>query len=191
MREAEIAERTEKYKEKKPVAKIYLYIFYAVILLLLVFTVIFQNKLFFFLFLTAFSTIVNYHTNMSSIRFNPQPEVFSGLLITKVAGLNYAIAMLLVPTLFVGVYTARLDKDTFISLIFTIAACFIIDRFMIFGFLFTSLLLVTLKFVLALILNFILETSPQEILFEHVLGFISNIIAFLAFGNFFYYLFIS
>jgi hypothetical protein len=191
MRENEISERSERYKEKKPFPRYYLYIFYVVIFLLLAFTVLFQNKIFFFIFLATFCTIVNYQTNMTSIRFNPQPEVFSSLIITKVVGLNYALAMLLLPTLFVDVYTARLDKDTFISLILTAAICFLLDKFMAFGFLFTCILLVTLKFVIGLIINMLLETSPQEILFEHILGFAANIVFFLAFGTFFYGLFLG
>jgi hypothetical protein len=145
-----------------------------------------KSHFFLLLFLTILSTIVNYQTNMTSIRINPQPEVFAGLIIAKVMGFGYAAVVLLIPTLFIDIYTARLDKDTIISLVLTLLISFIISKIMPLGFVFFSVILVTLKFIAGLLTNMALDISPQEILFEHVLGFVVNIILIMAFGNFFY-----
>ncbi len=182
MREAEQAKRNIKYKERKPIPHKYIIIGYVVILALLLFSIFAKNKFLLFLFVMIFSTIFNYQTNMTTIRFNPDPEVFSSLIITKLLGFNYALFMLFLPTLFVDIYTARLDKDTFISFVLTIAINYFMHitkgvNFVVFG-----IILVTIKFVVGLIANMLLDISPQEIIFEHVLGFVSNLLFFLTFG---------
>lgn len=182
MREHEIAVRTHKYKQKKPIPKKYIIGGYIVLAVLFLFAVITTNKLLLFLFVTFFSSIVNYQTNITTIRFNPDPEVFFSLLLTKVMGFQYAFIMLVIPTLFIDIYTARLDKDTFISTILAIIICYLMS-IVKYNFVTLGIILVTIKFILGLILNAILDISPQEILFEHVLGFITNIVVFLAFGN--------
>ncbi len=189
MREAEIAKRSEKYVERKPIKQSVLNMGYVILALLLVFTILTKNSFFLFLFLTVFSTIVDYQTNMVAIRFNPQPEVFSSLMIAKFIGFPAALIMLLIPTLFVDIYTARLDKDTFISTLLTVIICYLMASFNFFSFTIFAVILVTIKFIANLALNLLLDISLPEILFEHVLGFIVNIIFFLAFGNFFYLLF--
>ncbi len=189
MREVEISIRDERYKEKAPLPKIILMISYVTVIVLLIFTVLAKNHLFLFFFLTLFSTIVNYHFNMLSIRICPQPEVMSALLLAKIVGFHASLLMLIFPVLFVDIYTARLDKDTLISLILTIMISFLMSKFLIIGFVFFAVLLITLKFIIALVINLELDISPQEILFEHVLGFIVNLVIILAFGGFFFGLF--
>jgi hypothetical protein len=186
MREEEISIRTERYKESKPLSKISIIAGYIIVALLLVFTVLTKNHFFLLLFLTSLSAIVNYQTNMTAIRINPQPEVFAGLVITKLLGFGYAAAVLFITTIVIDIYTARLDKDTIISMVLTLIISFIISKVMPIGFVFFAIILITLKFIAGLLINLALEISPQEILFEHVLGFVMNVILFLAFGNFVY-----
>lgn len=189
MREAEIATMDEKYKERKPLPKSIMILGYVLVAILLVLTLMTKSHFFLILFLTVFSAVVNYETNMTTIRFNPQPEVFSSLLLAKVIGFPYALIMLILPTLVVDVYTARLDKDTFISLVLTAVASFLISKFMIGGFVFFGVLLILIKLIIGVAINLILDISMQEIVFEHFLGFISNLLILLVFGNFFFYLF--
>lgn len=189
MREAEIATRDEKYTEKKHLTKKGILLGYVITGALLIFTVITKNLLFLFLFVTVFSTIINYQTNLKSLRFNPQPEVFSSLLLAKVIGFHASLLMLLIPTLIVDLYTARLDKDTFLSIISTLAISYIMAEYAIFSFLVMAIILVSIKFIVNLVIGLVLDISPVELLFEHVLGFIANIVMFLAFGNFFMSLF--
>jgi hypothetical protein len=181
MREMQISKRNEIYVAKKELPKKILYLIIGAIFVLLIFTLITKNKLLLFLFLTSFSAIVNYLTNLPTIRFNPDPEVFASLLITRLVGFPYALFMLLIPTLFVDIYTARLDKDTLISLILTILINYVMSIFSI-DFVIIGLILVTIKFLVGLAINMVLDISPSEILFEHVLGFLTNIILFLSFG---------
>ena len=189
MRELEFVERTRKYYKRKPLPKKYIITGYLLVLALLVFTLITKNKFILFLFITLLATIVNYQTNLPTIRFNPDPEVFGSLFITRFIGLHYGLFMLIVPICFVDIYTARLDKDTFISLIFSIIINYIMSKsnwpFMVLG-----IILVTTRFVLSVILGFLVGTSIEEIVFEHVLGFLSNIVMFLTLSNLFISLFI-
>ncbi len=189
MREAEIATRHRKYKEKKPLSKEQIIILYGAILFLFIFAIITKFKFLLFLFVTAVSAIINYQTNLPTIRFNPDPEVFFSLLITKIIGFKYALVMLFVPTLFVDTYTARIDKDSFISLMLCVLINYVLSKFPQFGFVWFAIVLVTIKFVVGLILNAMLDISPQEIIFEHVLGFFTNVIVLLSFGSFFLTLF--
>ena len=161
----------------------HLYFIYSVFIALLIFTMILKNYLLLFLLVTLLSSIINYHTNMTTIRFNPSPEVFLSLLLTRVAGLPYGLFMLLVPTLFIDVYTARLDVDTFISLLLTVFINFIMSIFPTVNFMVMGIILVTLKFITGLVINLSLDISIQEIFFEHVFGFITNMLVFMAFGN--------
>jgi len=179
MREHEISVRTSKYKQKKPIPMKYIIIGYSFVALLFLFAVITTNKMILFLFVTFFSSLVNYQTNVTTIRFNPDPEVFFGLLLTRVMGFQYALVMLLLPTLFIDIYTARLDKDT---AILAIAVCYVMS-ILNYNFVAVGIILVTIKFIIGLVLNAILDISPQEIMFEHVLGFITNMVVFLAFGD--------
>ena len=80
------------YVERRPIKQAYLNLSYIIVVCLLVFTILTKNTFFLFLFLTAFSTIVNYQLNMTAIRFNPQPEVFSGLMIAKFIGFPARLA---------------------------------------------------------------------------------------------------
>ena len=48
-----------------------------------------------------------------------------------------------------------------------------------------GIILITVKSVLGLVINMAMDISPQELLFEHVLGYVSNLLIFLAFGSFF------
>jgi hypothetical protein len=189
MRESEIAERDEKYEKRKPLPRRLLTVGYILIGILLLFTFLTKNLFLLFLFLTLISTFINYETNMATIHPNFAPEVFSGLLAAKLVGFHAAFVMLILPTFLVDLYTARLDKDTLISNILTIMICFVMSTFNILGFLFFGLLLVTARFVVGLIINLAIDISPEEMLFEHVASFISNILLFLVLGNALYALF--
>ena len=137
-----------------------------------------------FLFVTAFSSIVNYQTNLQTIRFNPDPEVFAAFLLTRVTSFGWAVFFLFVPTLLVDLYTARLDKDTFISIFVTAAMCFLMSIINV-NFVVLGIILVTIRFIIMLGVGLMLDVAPHEILFEHVLGFLVNIVLFLSFGAFF------
>jgi hypothetical protein len=178
----------ETAKKRKPRARRNI-IGYLAIGFLLAFTLITKSHIILLLFLTFASAIINYETNMTPIRFNPQPEVFASLLLTKVMGFEYAVLMLILPTLIVDIYTARLDIDTFISLILTIIICYIISNYMLFSFVAFAILLVTIKFIIGLLFNILYKISIEEIIFEHILGYMANLILFLAFGTIFYNLF--
>jgi hypothetical protein len=183
MRESEIADRNEKYEKRKPLPRNLLLFGYILIGVLLLFTILTKNLLFLFLFLTFISTFINYETNMATIHPNFAPEVFSGLLAAKLVGFHAAFIMLILPTFIVDLYTARLDKDTFISNVITLVICFIMATFNTMGFLFFGILLVTARFLLGLVINLAIDISPEELIFEHVASFISNILLFLVFGN--------
>lgn len=177
-------------KKRKPARRLqrmakkhHLFFIYAMVIGLLLFTVISKNPLLLFLLVTLFCSIINYHTNMTTIRFNPDPEVFFSLLLTRSIGLEYGLVMLLVPTLFIDIYTARLDIDTLVSFILTIIINFMMSFFPLVNFAVLGVILVTFKFITGLIINLAIDISPQEIFFEHVLGFVSNMLMFLAFGN--------
>jgi len=185
MREIEIAERTRKYKERIPIKDEIIYSGYGAALALLIFVLLTKEKIFLFLFVTLVSLLINYQTNMHTIRFNPDPEVFSSLMLTRLLGFHYSLLMLAIPTLLVDVYTARFDKDTLISLILTILINYVMSIFPLINFVVLGIILVTIKFIAGLAINLALDISPQEILFEHVLGYVCNIIIFLAFGSFF------
>ncbi|MBN2368643.1 hypothetical protein JXC34_06490, partial [Candidatus Woesearchaeota archaeon] len=189
MREAEIDERHKRYKEKKPLSKEAIIGLYVIIGAIFLFILLTKNRLLLFLFVTMFSAIVNYQTNIPTIRFNPDPEVFCSLLITRLMGFPYAAIMLLLPTLFVDMYTARLDKDTFISLLLTLAINYAMWKLPFMDFVVFGVILVTIRFAIGLVINVALDVAPHEILFEHVLGFVSNVIIFLSFGSFFLHLF--
>ena len=163
------------------------YIFLAV---LLVFTMISKNPLLLFLMVTLFCSIINYQTNITTVRINPEPELFFSLLLTRVIGLKYSLIMLLIPTLFIDIYTARLDKDTFVSFILTIIINHIMYIFPTFNFLILGVTLVSIKFIAGLMINMAMNISIQEIFFEHIIGFVINLLTFLAFGNIILNLFI-
>lgn len=167
-----------------------IYFIYLVTLALFIYTMISKNPLFLFLLVTMISSVINYHTNMTTIRFNPAPEIFFSLFLTRVTGLGYGLFMLLVPILFIDIYTARLDADTFVSLILTIFINFIMAMFSNVNFAVLGIILVTFKFVTGLVINLSMNISVQEIFFEHVLGFITNMLVFLSFGNIILNLFI-
>jgi hypothetical protein len=183
MRESEIADRNEKYVKKKPIPRNLLVLGYILIAVLLLFTLLTKNHLFLFLFLAVISTVINYETGMATIHPNFAPEVFSSLLIAKLIGFHAALLMLIVPTFIVDLYTARLDKDTLFSNLLTLVICFVMATFNIMGFLFFGILLVTVRFVVGLLINLAIDISPEELLFEHVVSFIANILLFLVFGN--------
>ena len=182
-----ILRRKRKHKKQSKIQNLIthnqMYFIYSVIIALLVFTMFSKNHLLLFLLVTWISSMINYHTNMTTIRFNPSPEIFFSLFLTRVAGLGYGLFMLLVPLLFIDIYTARLDIDTFVSLLLNIIINFIMSMFPTVNFVVLGIILVTFKFVTGLIINMSLEISIQEIFFEHVLGYITNMIFFMAFGN--------
>lgn len=184
----DISKQQDVYEEKKPIEKHIVLILYALVGILFLLTVLTKIPFFLFLFVTAFSSIVNYQTNMQTIRFNPDPEVFAAFLLTRVTSFGWALFFLFVPTLLVDLYTARLDKDTFISIFVTAAMCFLMSvigaNFVVLG-----IILVTIRFIVMLGVGLMLDVAPHEILFEHVLGFFVNVVMFLSFGAFFYGLF--
>ncbi|MFH2021648.1 MAG: hypothetical protein ABIJ34_09665 [archaeon] len=184
MRELEIAAKGEHYHRREKIRKKLLIVISLAIIGILVFTILTKNIFFLFIFLTLLSTVINYQTNLMTIRLSTAPEVFSSLLITRVIGLNAAIIMLFIPTLFVEIYTGRLDKDTLIFLVLTGVINIIMSFVPGVGFVVMGMLLITLRFVSGLLINMALGISPQEILFEHILGYVSNVIMFLAFGSF-------
>lgn len=161
----------------------HLYFIYIVVLALLIFTMLSKNHLLLFLLVTLLSSVINYHTNMTTMRFNPAPEIFFSLFLTRVAGLGYGLFMLLVPLLFIDIYTARLDIDTFVALILTVLINLIMSIFPTMNFVVLGIILITFKFITGLFINLALDISIQEILFEHVLGFITNMMFIMAFGN--------
>lgn len=161
----------------------HLYFIYVITFSLLIFTMLSKNHLLLFLFVTLISSVINYHTNMTTMRFNPAPEIFFSLFLTRIAGLGYGLFMLLVPLLFIDIYTARLDIDTFVALLLTVLINFIMSIFPGVNFVVLGIILITLKFITGLFINLALEISVQEILCEHVLGFITNMVFIMAFGN--------
>lgn len=181
MRDFDIAREGYKYKPRKKLSKKVLRIIYVLIFILFLVAISTKNKLMLFFFVTSFATIINYITNIQTIRYNPNPEVFFSLLLTRAIGFQYTLFMLFIPTLFVDIYTARMDKDTFISFVFTVLINYVMSgsnmNFVVLG-----IILVSAKFVIGLIINVLINISPQEIFFEHVLGFVTNIIVFLSFG---------
>jgi hypothetical protein len=183
MREFEISEQGEHYHKRKRMKRGILVILYGGLLGALTFMVLTKNAFFLYLFLMVVSSIINYHTNITTIRFNPAPEVFSSLIITKLFSLNAALVFLFIPTLFIDFYTARLDIDTFISIIFTAFISLLLSLFPSLDFVVFGIFLITVKFVSGLLINMAMDISPQEIVFEHVLGFVSNIVLMLAFGQ--------
>jgi len=183
MREFEIFGQGEHYHRQRRMRKSFLLILYGGLFGALAFMLLTKNDFFLFIFLVAVSSIINYYTNITTIRFNPAPEVFSSLLITRLYSLNASLALLFIPTLFIDFYTARLDKDTFISIILTGLINYFMFLFPQLDFVIFGIILVTVKFIAGLIINMAIDISPQEIVFEHVLGFVSNIILFLAFGQ--------
>ncbi|MCM2325485.1 MAG: hypothetical protein NDI94_03410 [Candidatus Woesearchaeota archaeon] len=189
MREIEIENRFKKYKEAKPRSRRSLYFIYAMLAVLLVFTVITKAKPLLFLLLAALCAVINYHTDMMTIRITTAPHLFASLFITRVMGLHYGIMLLVISTFMIHLYTARMDMDTVISLIANSLANVIMSVFGLASFVVIGLVLVSLKFLLCLGINLMIHTSPEEILFEHVSGFISNLFLFLVLGNAFIYLF--
>ena len=179
-----MSKKQDVYEEKKPIEKHIVLILYGLAAGLFLLTIITKIQFFLFLFVTAFSSIVNYQTNLQTIRFNPDPEVFAAFLLTRVTSLGWAVFFLFVPTLLVDLYTARLDKDTFISIFVTAAMCYLMSvigmNFVVLG-----IILVTVRFLIMLGVSFSLGIAPHEILFEHVLGFLVNLVLFLSFGAFF------
>jgi hypothetical protein len=189
MREIEIDNQFKRYKEAKPLPKRLRYILYAALAAMLVFTVITKSKSLLFLFLTAACTVINYHIDMMTIRVTTAPHLFASLFITRVMGLHYGIMLLVISTFMIHLYTARMDIDTVISLVANSLANVIMSLFGMVSFVVIGLVLVSLKFLLCLGINLMMHTSPEEILFEHVSGFISNLFLFLVLGNAFIYLF--
>ncbi|NTV23360.1 MAG: hypothetical protein HGA85_03220 [Nanoarchaeota archaeon] len=184
MREVELAKRETRKKTAKPLPYAYKTLLYIAVGVLLLFTIITKNDFVLLLFFMALSTAINYETNMTSIRFNPQPEVFASLVLAKMVGFHYSFIMLILPTVLVDIYTARLDPDTFISLALTAIISFLMATVHILDFLPLALILVTMKFIIGSAINLALDLSMEELLFEHVLGFVVNAVLLLAFGSF-------
>jgi len=176
--------RSYKYKKRKPIPKKYLITSYILIAFVFAFSLLTKNKFLLFIFVTFFSTLINYQTNLPTIRFNPDPEVFFGLLIARVIGFRQAVIMLFVPTLIVDCYTYRLDKDTFVSYFLTAAICYIMAQNPGSNFVELGIILVTARFILGLFLNIIMKIVIHEIVFEHILGYVNNLIIFFIFGEF-------
>jgi len=190
MREFEASEKYKKYTKERKLSKKTLFGLYMVVLVLFLLTILTKNNLMLFLFVIIFTSIVNYHTNVQTIRFNPALEVILSLLITRVMGLSWSLVMIFIPILLIDAYTARLDKDTFISLFFTGLINVIMSLLPTVNFIILALILIVVKFLAGLLANMALDISPQEMLFEHLLGFITNIIFVLSFGQILIYLFI-
>lgn len=189
MREAEIAARNRDYIKKLPIRKNILFAGYIVIAAIFAATLLTKNKLLLFLFLASFSAFVNYHINLQSIRFNIDPEVSAGLIIASIMGFNSALLLFFIAETAISVYTARMDKDTLISGLITIGIYFLASNFFFINFVAFSIILITLRFILGLVINMLIDISPHEIIFEHVLGFGSNILFMLTAGSFLYSIF--
>jgi len=183
-----MAERSKKGYRPKLLPHQYIILGYATVIILLVLTIVAKNHFLLFFFLTIFATILNYQTNMTPMRFNPHPEIFAGLILAKVIGFHASMLMILVPTLFVDIYTARLDFDTFLSLMFTLLICYLMSTISL-PFMALALMLIMGKFIVCLLINIAMGISPVELLLEHVLGFVFNMIAMLSFGDYFIHLF--
>jgi len=189
MRELKYAKSINpKYHEEKHLTKKQLIMAYSAIGIFFILSVLTKWHIILFLFVTTASVIINYHTSLMTIRINPDPEVFSSLLITHFMGVHYAIIFLLGPILFTDFYTARLDKDTFVSFILTLVICAAMP-YVPLKFAMAGAILVVIKFIVGLIIHIAIDIELEEIMFEHVLGFVINLLLFLAFGSFFEKLF--
>lgn len=183
MREIETDTLTKKPEKNRTLSKRTLYIIYASIAGLFLFSLLIKNEALLWLFLTAFCMVANYHIDMMTIRVNVAPHLFSSLLITRTMGLSHAIVMLLFSTLFIHLYTARLDKDTLLGFILYILANIAMNFFPSANFVILGLVITSLKFLIGLGINLLIDIEPEELFFEHILGLLSNLLLFLIVGN--------
>ena len=160
-----------------------IYISCFIFFMFLFLSIIFQLKILIFITLVVLVGVTNYHLNLTDIRMDIGLEVFFSLLLTYGFSLTYGFLLILFAEFIPDIYTARLDKDTVLSIILTVLINVILSKMKTYPFVGLGLILVTGKFILSLIINLALGFESEEIVFETGLNFVSNIFFFMILGD--------
>lgn len=184
MRELELAEQVKK-KEKKSrkLSKTSMFILYSSLIVLMLFAFLTRNHVIVFIFFTLISFLFNLHTNMITFRTDFGQEVFLGLLLTYAYDMWYGLGLVFVSEFLSDIFTGRMDKNEVLSFIGTIIIIFIMQMLKNFSFMLLAFILITAKFIVLLILDFVLDSDPDEMIMETGLNFVANIILLTAFGD--------
>ncbi|MBT3465569.1 hypothetical protein HOD20_00195 [archaeon] len=171
-------------KKEKAKKKI-MYYFYALIFLTFFLSITIKDAITVTLFLTFVCSTINYYTNLLFFRLDVGQDFFFSLLVTRLFGVPYGLFLLLTSELVPDIYTARLDKDTIISIIYSVIAIIVLSRFPEANFVILGVILVVIKLIIGIILFFTMGIDIREILFEWGINFLTNMFLFLSFGSFF------
>ncbi|MBD3204350.1 hypothetical protein GF327_08720 [Candidatus Woesearchaeota archaeon] len=185
MKEDEYRRRGLEPHEKKSMSKKTFSILVIMFLTAFILSLIFEIRIFIFLTLTALTGVINYNINLLTFRVDPGLEVFLSLVLTRTYGLGYGLVLIFAGEIIPDLLTARLDKDTTLSIIFTLLINFVAVQYPDVNFVLLGLILVTIKFIICLGLDIIFMFAPEEMIFETGLNFVVNIILLLAFGDIF------
>ncbi len=186
MREVEFAKQQySKFKKSKPITKSNLFVIYFITFIMLVFAFMTHNKFLIFSFFTMLAFVINSHTNLITFRIDFGQEVFLSLLLTWVYGLAYGLALIFISEIIADFMTGRIDKDTFISIVFSVIINAVLIYFRGLNFVLIAVILVTIKFVFTLIINLAMGLDAEELIFETGLNFATNVFLLVSFGNFF------
>ena len=172
----------KRFHEKSKINLGFLSIIYISIIVLLIISVLTKFSISFILFLGLLGLIINYHTNMLTIRIVLGIEVFFSLLVTKLYGIPAGFFVLALTSFIPDIYTARFDKDTILSLFFTSIMILVMKFLGSTNFVFLGLTLVVLKFIIGIVILVIFEMDPREIIFEWGTNFAVNLFLFISFG---------
>ncbi|MBN1502233.1 hypothetical protein JW930_01710 [Candidatus Woesearchaeota archaeon] len=168
---------------KQPKKKV-LFSMYFIVILLLMIALVWQTNFLIFLFIAVLSFVINYRVNLLTFHIDLGQDDFLSLLLTRTLGLRYGILLVLFSNLVAKISTARLDKDSIISIIFSLFLNLIFVLLPTANFALFGAILITVKFIACLSLDFFLKSSPQEMIFETTLNFLVNIFLFLGFGDY-------
>lgn len=186
MREVEFAQDTySRYKPRKTLKLSTAFFIYALDIVLLFIGIITKNKLIMTKFFILFSFIVNYHMNLLTFRLDLGQEVFLSLLLTRAYGLAYGLSMIVISEVLADIVTGRLDKDTVLSIFLSIILNAVFVFFNGMSFVLVGAAFVVIKFVISLMVNLSMGLDLEELIFETGLNFVTNMLLFLTFGDFF------